>query len=125
MNGLAELITVAKYWEQFAILAGPGLGSMAGAAVDVALWDLKARLLDVPLVTLLVGAVRLSVPVYGSGGFISYTIPQLKAQLKTWVDAGIPCVKTKVGRHPHEDVARVRAAREAIGQRADAARYAV
>jgi L-alanine-DL-glutamate epimerase-like enolase superfamily enzyme len=37
-------------------------------AVDVALWDLKARLLDLPLVTLL-GAVRDAVPAYGSGGF--------------------------------------------------------
>src|SRR5579871_56920 len=49
-------------------LGRPGIASMAIAAVDSALWDLKARLLDLPLVTLL-GAVRESAAVYGSGGF--------------------------------------------------------
>jgi L-alanine-DL-glutamate epimerase-like enolase superfamily enzyme len=51
-------------------LGRPGIASMAIAAVDTALWDLKARLLGLPLVTLL-GAVRDEVPVYGSGGFTS------------------------------------------------------
>ena len=41
------------------------------SAVDIALWDLKARLLDLPLHRLL-GAVRSEVPVYGSGGFTTY-----------------------------------------------------
>ena len=50
----------------------PGVVSMAIAAVDIALWDLKARLLDLPLVSLL-GSVRDAVPVYGSGGFTSLT----------------------------------------------------
>jgi L-alanine-DL-glutamate epimerase-like enolase superfamily enzyme len=54
-----------------------GIVSMAISAVDTALWDLKARLLDLPLVTLL-GPVRVSVPVYGSGGFSSYSIAQLQ-----------------------------------------------
>jgi L-alanine-DL-glutamate epimerase-like enolase superfamily enzyme len=48
-------------------LGRPGIASMAIAAIDTALWDLKARLLDLPLVTLL-GAVRECAPVYGSGG---------------------------------------------------------
>jgi L-alanine-DL-glutamate epimerase-like enolase superfamily enzyme len=91
---------------------------MAIAAVDAALWDLKARLLDVPVVTLL-GAVRDSVPVYGSGGFTSYSIPQLQEQLRGWVASGIPRVKMKIGTHPGDDVARVRAAREAIGWNAE------
>src|SRR5919109_269844 len=56
-------------------LGRPGIASMAIAAVDVALWDLKARLLDVPLVTLL-GQVHASVPVYGSGGFTSFDVPR-------------------------------------------------
>src|SRR5215831_18022212 len=59
-------------------LGRPGIVSMAIAAVDAALWDLKARLLALPLVTLL-GAVRDSVPVYGSGGFTSYSLAQLEA----------------------------------------------
>ncbi len=70
-------------------LGRPGVASMAVAAVDAALWDLKARLLHVPLVTLL-GAVREAAPVYGSGGFSSYSIKQLEEQLAGWVEAGIP-----------------------------------
>ena len=96
----------------------PGLSSMAIAAVDTALWDLKARLLDVPLVKLL-GAVRDAVPVYGSGGFTSYSVDRLQRQLAGWVERGIRAVKMKVGRAPAEDDFRVRMAREAIGTGTD------
>jgi L-alanine-DL-glutamate epimerase-like enolase superfamily enzyme len=96
----------------------PGIGSMAIAAVDIALWDLKARLLDVPLVRL-VGAVREEVPVYGSGGFTSYSLRRIAAQLGGWVDEGIPRVKMKVGREPDRDPARLDAARRAIGDETD------
>lgn len=99
-------------------LGRPGIVSMAIAAVDAALWDLKARLLDLPLVTLL-GAVREGVPVYGSGGFTSYSLEQLQEQLSDWVGEGISRVKMKVGTHPSDDLDRVRAAREAIGPRAE------
>ena len=92
----------------------PGLASSAIAAVDVALWDLKARLLDVPLVKLL-GPVRERIEVYGSGGFTSYSIARLQEQLGGWVRDGIRSVKMKVGTDPAQDVRRVRAAREAIG----------
>ncbi len=95
-------------------LGRPGIASMAISAIDAALWDLKARLLDLPLVTLLDG-VRDGTPVYGSGGFTSYTIEQLQGQLAEWVRSGIGSVKMKTGRHPDHDVERVRAAREAIG----------
>jgi L-alanine-DL-glutamate epimerase-like enolase superfamily enzyme len=99
-------------------LGRPGIVSMAIAAVDAALWDLKARLLDLPLVTLL-GAVREAVPVYGSGGFTSYSLDQLQKQLGGWVSEGISRVKMKVGTHPSDDLDRVRAAREAIGPNAE------
>ena len=95
-------------------LGRPGIVSMAISAVDVALWDLKGRLLDVSLMTLL-GAVRDSVPVYGSGGFTSYPIERLQAQLGGWVEQGIARVKMKIGTHPADDLDRVRAARQAIG----------
>ncbi|MGH7825846.1 MAG: enolase C-terminal domain-like protein [Candidatus Binatia bacterium] len=98
-------------------LGRPGLASMAIAAVDAALWDLKARLLNVPLVTLL-GPVRESILVYGSGGFTSYSIEQLQSQLGAWVSQGVSQVKMKVGRNPETDVERLRAARDAIGSRA-------
>jgi L-alanine-DL-glutamate epimerase-like enolase superfamily enzyme len=95
-------------------LGRPGICSMAIAAVDTALWDLKARLLGLPLCTLL-GQVRDAAPVYGSGGFTSYSNDRLAAQLERWVELGIPRVKMKVGSEPALDPARVRAAREAIG----------
>jgi L-alanine-DL-glutamate epimerase-like enolase superfamily enzyme len=98
-------------------LGRPGVAAMAISAVDVALWDLKARLLEVPLARLL-GAVHDEVPVYGSGGFTSYGVERLQHQLAGWVQDGIPRVKMKVGRDPHADLARVRAAREAIGDQA-------
>lgn len=95
-------------------LGRPGIVSMAISAVDAALWDLKARLLDLPLVTLL-GAAREAVPIYGSGGFTSYSDEQLQKQLSGWVDQGIPSVKMKIGRNASADLQRVRLARKAIG----------
>src|SRR5439155_10361645 len=95
-------------------LGRAGLTATAIAAVDVALWDLKARLLGVSLVSLL-GAVRDAVSVYGSGGFTSYSERRLAEQLAEWTAGGIRSVKMKVGRDPARDVARVRAARSAIG----------
>lgn len=99
-------------------LGRPGIASMAISAVDCALWDLKARLLDMPLYRLL-GATRERVPVYGSGGFTSYTLEKLQAQLGGWVNDGIPRVKMKVGREPDRDIDRVTAARTAIGDEAE------
>jgi L-alanine-DL-glutamate epimerase-like enolase superfamily enzyme len=91
-----------------------GIAAMAISAVDVAVWDLKARLLGVPLAGLL-GWARRAVPVYGSGGFTSYGIDRLQRQLGGWAAAGMKFVKMKVGRDPAADVDRVRAARAAIG----------
>jgi L-alanine-DL-glutamate epimerase-like enolase superfamily enzyme len=91
-----------------------GLTRMALAAVDNALWDLRARLLDTPLVNLL-GRARDAIPVYGSGGFTSYSDAQLTAQLGGWAAQGISMVKMKVGTHPHDDPRRVQVARQAIG----------
>jgi L-alanine-DL-glutamate epimerase-like enolase superfamily enzyme len=95
-----------------------GIASMAISAVDVALWDLHARLLDAPLCTVL-GAAHESVPVYGSGGFTDYSNERLQEQLGGWVAQGIGRVKMKVGARPAEDPARARAAREAIGAEAE------
>ena len=95
-------------------LGRPGVAAMAISAVDVALWDLKAKLLGLPLVRLL-GAARAEAPVYGSGGFTSYTLDRLRDQLGGWVRQGIPRVKMKIGTHPDQDLDRVKAARDAIG----------
>ena len=95
-------------------LGRPGISSMAISAVDTSLWDLKARLLDLPLVTLL-GQRRECAAVYGSGGFTSYSKKQLQDQLGGWAAMGIPRVKMKIGTHPDDDPRRVAEAREAIG----------
>lgn len=92
----------------------PGVAAMAVAAVDIALWDLKARLLGVPLFVA-IDPVRDQVPIYGSGGFTSYSDDELAAQLGGWVEAGIPRVKMKVGRDPSTDEHRIAVARKAIG----------
>jgi L-alanine-DL-glutamate epimerase-like enolase superfamily enzyme len=92
-----------------------GIAAMAISAVDAALWDLKAKLFGVALIDLL-GSVRDAAPVYGSGGFTSYSIAELQEQLGGWAEGGIARVKMKVGRDARADRERVRAAREAIGK---------
>ncbi|HSY21612.1 MAG TPA: enolase C-terminal domain-like protein [Polyangiaceae bacterium] len=91
-----------------------GIGAMAISAVDMALWDLAARLHGIALVTLL-GAARESVEVYGSGGFTSYSNERLCAQLGGWAAEGMRFVKMKIGRDPIADRARVALARNAVG----------
>lgn len=92
-----------------------GIASMAISALDTALWDLKAKALRVPLVTLL-GSARETAEVYGSGGFTSYTTERLEQQLSGWASSGIKRVKMKIGRDAASDLARVGVARRAIGE---------
>ena len=117
-----DLDDVSALWEelgrQLRNIGRPGIGFMALSAVDVALWDLRARLLGVPLVELL-GAVRADAAIYGSGGFTSYSLGRLAEQLSGWVEDGIPRVKIKVGRSPDEDPKRLDVARAAIGDGTD------
>ncbi|WP_426435552.1 enolase C-terminal domain-like protein [Bradyrhizobium genosp. P] len=99
-------------------LGREGLAATAISAVDAALYDLKARILDVPLF-LLLGSYRNSVPIYGSGGFTTYSDNELQEQLGGWVgEQGCSFVKMKVGSHPEEDPHRVQMAKRAIGDRA-------
>jgi L-alanine-DL-glutamate epimerase-like enolase superfamily enzyme len=93
-----------------------GVAACAIAAVDVALWDLKARLLDISL-TALIGVERDRVDIYGSGGFTSYSDQRLAEQLSGWVERdGCRFVKMKVGAAPDRDLHRVTVARRAIGE---------
>jgi L-alanine-DL-glutamate epimerase-like enolase superfamily enzyme len=95
-------------------LGSRGIAAMAISAVDTALWDLKAKLLGVPLCTLF-GQLREAVPVYGSGGFTSYSPQQMEEQLRGWLDLGIQKVKIKVGSRPQDGLARVAFVRKIIG----------
>lgn len=92
-----------------------GIVAHAISAVDVALWDLKARLLGVSLANLL-GVARRTVPVYASGGFTSTHLDALGREIESYVAGGHRRVKIKVGRDPHADLDRVRIARDAAGR---------
>jgi L-alanine-DL-glutamate epimerase-like enolase superfamily enzyme len=113
-----DAFAIGELWEAMATVlrnAGrPGIGFCALSAVDLALWDLKARLLGLPLVDL-VGRARDSAPIYGSGGFTSYSLDRIRKQLSGWVEQGIARVKMKVSREPERDPERLDAARQAIG----------
>lgn len=117
-----DALAIRARWQEMAVairnLGRPGICSMAISAVDNALWDLKAKLFDLSLATLL-GPARPAIPVYGSGGFTSYTIEQLQRQMFEAVRSGMRMVKMKVGRDPGSDVQRVQAARDAIGGTAE------
>ncbi|HEX3671289.1 MAG TPA: enolase C-terminal domain-like protein [Candidatus Cybelea sp.] len=105
----------AKLWAKIRNNGRCGVAAMAVSALDVALWDLKGKLLDVPVCTLL-GQVRDQVPLYGSGGFTSYGLKELARHMARWVDEDeIPRVKMKVGRDHSCDRERVGTVRKAIG----------
>lgn len=94
-----------------------GVAACAISAVDAALWDLKAKLLGSPLAALL-GRKREAAPIYGSGGFTSYSDEQLREQLSGWVARdGCRFVKMKIGREPERDPHRIDVAKRAIGDR--------
>ena len=96
----------------------PGLVGMAISAVDTALWDLLARLHDVPLARLW-GSGPGPVEVYGSGGFTTYDDERLRAQLGGWLDLGLGRVKIKIGEswgtRVDRDLARTELARRVVG----------
>lgn len=113
-DAFAHGAILQRMWKNVRNLGGSGVAMMAISAIDNALWDLRARLLDVPIVNL-IGRVRDSIPVYGSGGFTTYSDTQLINQLGGWVQQGITMVKMKVGTDPGQDPRRVVVARKAIG----------
>ncbi len=103
-------------------LGRPGVVGCAISTIDIALWDLKARALEVALADLL-GRCRDEVPLYGSGGFTTYDDDRTREQLDHWVRGlGIPRVKIKIGESfgtaIDRDLERVRVARETVGDAA-------
>jgi L-alanine-DL-glutamate epimerase-like enolase superfamily enzyme len=103
-------------------LGTKGLVMQAISAVDLAWWDLKARLLGIALVDLL-GPVRDRVPIYGSGGFVTMNDRELEQQVSWWQSVGCRAMKIKIaeewGARPERDLARVRRLRDLAGPRVD------
>jgi L-alanine-DL-glutamate epimerase-like enolase superfamily enzyme len=95
-----------------------GIAMMAISAVDNALWDLKAKLLNIPLCTLL-GKVKDGMLVYGSGGFTSYSNVQTQKQFQNWAEESITCFKMKIGTNPDRDIERIKSTRKSIGSNAE------
>jgi L-alanine-DL-glutamate epimerase-like enolase superfamily enzyme len=115
--GLDAMAVPAAWWAMRREVRNsglPGVCATAISAVDVALWDLKSRLLGRPLAHVL-GMVRDRVPVYGSGGFTSYADERLQEQFAGWAAEGVTACKMKVGTDPDRDPERVAAARAAVG----------
>jgi L-alanine-DL-glutamate epimerase-like enolase superfamily enzyme len=121
LKGRDPFDTEVIWRDFFAIFRGvgrKGLMFCALSAIDFALWDLKGKILGMPLHRLL-GGGRSRVPVYASGGWSSYEDDELVAEMQDMVSQGYSMVKFKVGydggRQPNRDVERVRKVREALG----------
>jgi L-talarate/galactarate dehydratase len=111
---------IGRLWTKL-VWAGASVGrsgaaTQALAAIDVALWDLKAKRAGLPLAKLL-GAHRDSVRCYNtSGGFLHESVEQVKDNAVRTLESGIGGIKIKVGQPDwREDLRRVAAVREHIG----------
>lgn len=93
-----------------------GLSTQAIAAIDIALWDVKAKRAGLPLAKLL-GAHRDSVQCYNtSGGYLSMSVEEILANAEASRERGIGGIKIKVGQPDTSvDIRRVRAMRELLG----------
>jgi L-alanine-DL-glutamate epimerase-like enolase superfamily enzyme len=114
----ADALMPARCWAQMQVqarqLGHAGIAAMAISAVDVALWDLKAKLLALCLADAL-PRFRESVPIYGSGGFCNYNEQELREQVRQWSEAGFNSMKIKVGRDKLADPARVELVQSVAG----------
>lgn len=94
-----------------------GFETRALSSLDFACWDIKAKIAGLPLYKML-GGYRRRIPTYVAGGYYAAGkgIKELQDEMRSYVERGAKAVKMKVGAVPiAEDVARVKAVREAIG----------
>ncbi|MFG2007431.1 mandelate racemase/muconate lactonizing enzyme family protein [Spirillospora sp. NPDC048911] len=112
---------IARIWNKLvwagASVGRSGLATQAIAAIDIALWDLKAKRAGLPLAKL-IGAHRDSVRCYNtSGGFLHTPLDQVIDNAKASLERGIGGIKIKVG-HPDSkvDLTRVETVREKLGE---------
>jgi len=89
------------------------------AAVNIAMWDAWGKYLGQPVHRIL-GTQQEKVSIYGSGGWISYTIDELIEEVTGYANRGFKAVKIKVGSpKPGADLERLRLVREAVGDEVD------
>jgi L-alanine-DL-glutamate epimerase-like enolase superfamily enzyme len=118
-----EPFAIERLWEaMFWRVRGygrKGVAFCALSAVDIALWDLKAKALGLPLYRLL-GTYTDRVPIYGSGGWTDFSEAELVAEQTGYIERlGVRSVKMKVakdfGTAEREDLRRLAAVRKAVG----------
>ena len=98
-----------------------GAAISAISTIDIAIWDLKGKILNQPVHKLL-GGHRDTVPSYGSGINLNYTREELVKEMTDYVESGFKMVKMKVGgRDTNDDLERVKLVRETIGPNVDLA----
>ncbi|NYI03202.1 mandelate racemase/muconate lactonizing enzyme family protein [Allostreptomyces psammosilenae] len=104
-------------WRHLREAGAGGVTTLALAAIDTALWDLRARAAGHGVIDE-IGRRRDTIPAYGSGVNLHYPLDELLAQAERWTARGLPAIKVKVGRPDlDEDVERIAAVRAAIGPR--------
>jgi L-alanine-DL-glutamate epimerase-like enolase superfamily enzyme len=92
-----------------------GVNRWAQAAFNIAMWDAWCKILKQPIWKVL-GTSRKEVPIYGSGGWISYSVEELIGEVSNYKARGFKSVKIKVGKPDwKEDLERLRLVREAVG----------
>jgi D-galactarolactone cycloisomerase len=99
-------------------LASHGMGAgacLAISGIDMALWDIRGKALEVPLYRLL-GGSRKAIPAYAGGVSLGYQPPaQLIDEARKSTEAGYKAIKLRVGDSPVKDIERMRAVRKAFG----------
>ena len=120
LEGREALDTAARWREMVDAVRNHGRQGVAALAIsvcDAALHDLRGKLLDAPLAQLL-GRRREAAPLYGSGGFTTYSPEAMDAQIVGWVNEGFAAVKIKIGADLAHERPRIARAREAAGDTA-------